>query len=804
MVAWGVVLAAAAGGPARADDPPATETVPRVVKATAATAEPLVIERRRPLFDPAAAERMELVVVLSHPRPTRVAGGEEGEGGAARGAAGGAGDGEGGMLGGVRPTPQPVVNAVSRWFDARQAELLAIGRDKAVEIMGAGVGQPAVRVLRNDPVRGVDHREPLRAEGYTGRARRRSVVDGQRVWAALYSRQSRPASARLGEVTERVTVRFEPTIDRDGVVRLNAAATPEVAPAEPPAGVDEQTWTAAVNQRWRWLKAEADRMLAFRLNLRRVRAPQEAAFAFERGQPHPLRLTVPYWGSGRAFTVVLEGEAEPRVGGAMGEAAARDDAPPTPAAAVFAAAAGLWEVKAEHPTAESIGGFAELTAGGGFTIEFDHPDGTQTHAGVPLGLKVRAGGIVGSLYGGAFPAGGSRFRLELHPSGRAMRGHSLDGEGEPTGRLLFRRLEPTVEKVTVVPAGNGALDFQAMVNRTVIMNADKPYAYVEVQGKNLPRYFGADPESYYSNFAGHDDLRLSDPTITYHKEAAKADGTGVRVWFWLNFTPDRFTRPGRKTLWIGETAVEFDLAYENYELPAAHVEALMFINVAGGDSFDPTLIRTDDELVLAAQFDRPPGDDVVRPTLTVERDGQTVYTFPPGTAVLRRSDTAGDSYVSAPFTLLRAAGGEAHGGGGDDAGAAPATPPATQPHGFRFGDVVVAELDGTKTKIAISSSTRARLIRPKIRFLADPRGERQLGRTYAGATRIDLLPVGQRFWIEADYLTQQREPRKTITLRWQGGSREVELFRVSTHENLYRAGPFLIDPPATQPARSDD
>jgi len=790
------VLVLLAAGVAAADDPPAVDRLPRVVRATAATAEPLVIDRRRPLYDAAVPARMELVVLLSHPRPARPA----------RAAGGGNAGGAGGMLEGVGSAPPaPAADPVSAWFDAREAELTALGRAKARELTGDT--PPPVAVLRNNPVTGTDHAEALEDGGYVRRAGRRDVVDGRRVWAALYARRSRPEAARLGDVTERVDVTFAPEADAAGVVRLNATARPSVTPTEAPAGADAATWEAAVDRRRRWLRAEADRLLEFRLNLRRIRAPQEAAQAFDRDRPYELRLRVPYWGEDRTFTVVLEGEAEARTEGGLEEPAsdaddAADERPQTPADQLAAAIAGPWTMWVEYPPHGKLHGFAYFKRDGHLFVATDFPDGTSVGDRIGANFRVRDGKVHGrvTFRKRVLPLDTGRFVVDVRRDGRAMRGHVLDADGEPAAKIAFEPLKTVVESIEVRPAGNGALDFPTMTRdwQYVVVNGNKPRVELRIKGKDLPRYIGGDAGNLYNSAVGGDRVGLGDPSVTWHYWIANPRGTEMRAWFWLNFSPARFTRPGRKTLWINDTPVEFDLAYDNYAAPPpAKVEHLMFVNTsgeAGGYGRDDTAVTVEDDLVLAAQFDRPPGDDAIRPALRVERDGQPVYTFPPATVLLRRSDTAGDSYVSRGFRLGEAA---------DPPRGDAATQPAARPHAFQSGDVIVAELDGVTTRIVLHTSTKGRQVRPRIRFTTDPDGEQWVGGTYAGQTRIDLLPVGQEFWVEADYITQQRDRRKTLALRWAGGSAEVELFRVDTGRNVYRGGPFLVDPPpvaATQPA----
>lgn len=63
---------------------------------------------------------------------------------------------------------------------------------------------------------------------------------------------------------------------------------------------------------------------------------------------------------------------------------------------------------------------------------------------------------------------------------------------------------------------------------------------------------------------------------------------------------------------------------------------------------------------------------------------------------------------------------------------------------------------------------------------------------------IHRLPIGQAFWIEALYGEVVNTDSLPATIEWPGGHADIALKRVRA--NVFRAGPYYVDPPAPEPA----
>jgi len=451
----------------------------------------------------------------------------------------------------------------------------------------------------------------------------------------------------------------------------------------------------------------------------------------------------------------------------------------------FAALAGPWKVVTDHSEHGAVTGYADIDGDGDLDIALDYPGDRRANT-LSSELYLENGAIIGEVSGDVTPPAFTieyydygKFRLDVQGDGQVLAGHWLNAEDKPTGQIRFERLKPDVRSVKVVPNGNGALDYPEMkaIPWDVASNGNKPYVRLDIRGKDLPRYISTDPNSdnYYSNFGYGGCIELQDPTFTYHTSRANSAGTRLRVFFWLNFYPDRSSRPGRKVVTIAGTPVEFDLNFENYETKAtAALEALDFRAVDAPDTAAGSELAWGAPFTLTARYDHTPGDDIKRARLYIERDGERVYAFSGAASELLRTPEADAAYANRPLILPKRIAAR------DARQAAPAK------YRFRNGDLLTAELDGVVTK--------AKLVR---RGPPSNEDATELRIMVKGANGLEpaktSLPQGRVFYVEAHFEEPPTQEKQSIELTWQGNQRTLTAHRVEGGKGLYRTGPLVIE-----------
>jgi len=539
-------------------------------------------------------------------------------------------------------------NAGDAWLREMDAHFSALVKKQAV------TGEPSPTPFFN--TEDTDHRLELRDRGFTGLARRRNVVDGERLWAALYRRSKSPESAALGTATAGIIVDFNPVIGENGrLLRLNGDAQASVKPASAPEGVDQKVWSSAVARSLIVLADDVD-LLEARLNAREIHAPADAVYAFDAGEPYRMTLQGRYRGESYPIKLHLGGEVRPVAGeedGRSSEEALRDEL------------AGGWSLRLEHPEHGWLDGFADLAARSGTHLGVYYPDGYK-NSSYGCGYEVKADeGIVRAHCGTRDIT--MTMQMELRPDKRRMRGYWYSsgryrGMTEETrlGRVQWRRMEPVVDGAEVEGITEGALDYKEMrwPRGLRTLNGNKPKVRLVLNGRDLPRF---------STSRGLETISLPDPTLGHHVDRGNLDGTEFQVDFWLRAD----VKPGRKILRLNGLVVPFELAFDNYDEAAPALHSLEFVSLSAVASGPVDKLRLDGTYLLEATYDKVSGDAVKQPSLRIERGGEAVHEFSDEQVRLARNPP-GKFFHTATLDLDEVISG---------------------PYTFQAGDVIVAKLD---------------------------------------------------------------------------------------------------------------
>lgn len=125
------------------------------------------------------------------------------------------------------------------------------------------------------------------------------------------------------------------------------------------------------------------------------------------------------------------------------------------------------------------------------------------------------------------------------------------------GKEIWTRAVPNIRGITVIPLGNGALDYPAMQEawKHAYARANRPYIALDLRGENLPLYLYTWREYFQLGF--------DDPSLDFHMfEQDRKQGI-LRLLVWLK----EGVQPGPKTLTLNGVTVPWELRFDNYSAP---------------------------------------------------------------------------------------------------------------------------------------------------------------------------------------------------------------------------------------------
>jgi len=813
----------------RGDDDVRAVPLDRRPVVTGAEVEPLVVERRVRLHDrDEKVERIEAVIVFSEPMPR------------ARG------DNE-------------ATEAVRHWMQTVRGDLGERIATRFERVIGSDVGLVISSRHYGD---GVDHIANMQDAGYERIAQRRTVINARDLFAKAFIKEVRPSGKDLGEAIVRLTFTFDPQPIADDRVRLNGSVEAEVEIIDPILSGRQAIGRLFYAERhWQERTEHEGRLRLWRLNNWSVRIPAEAAASFDSGEPFPAVLTVPVWDEKHALAVMLSGKSIPVIDEALGDPPAEvdlhDEANPGQEGAhvsahrahTIDAILGIWEIAYE----DSVHGQLEGRVG-----VFVHDDGTLRMHGFGLDpmedsnfdrdtppyrfrlsanvdfdgrtLTVRQDSDYFKRIGltSVFEFNGTdqlvgewSYRRERVDSLMVnhRRGKKVYDNPEEkyrpytaTGWERWTRIpQPIVHSITIRPKRPDELDHKK------IRRELDPAVMLEVRGKFPAMFIDNDwprvPEDKRWPGLTHNEWRrtkigLDDPSLYLsalrygHQTPIAGDADDESPFLALEVRMPRDVRPGEKVLRLAETRTTWTLSIDNYDEPDPVLLSLAF------DQPDPSaensnVIDPHEDLTVIARYDVSPGDDSYQARIWIERDGRTVHRLPPEASILRRSGEPGTIYATEP---LRLEGNAVEAGDDEEPSDDPEGDPSNKTSGYTFkpGDVLVAELDGETARMRLVSQDEDQRMKPSLRFMADAEGASILGESqYVNGEALPALPVGQPFWIEAEYGVRQKEPTKALTLAWHESQVDVTMQRVEGGRYLYRAGPFYIPPHTNSESKAD-
>jgi hypothetical protein len=514
--------------------------------------------------------------------------------------------------------------------------------------------------------------------------------------------------------------------------------------------------------------------------------------------PYRQVRTIRLWGADWPITLLLEGTASAVVDAPLGAATTKPTQVRPPATTQPLSAAnwrdqlfGSWTVWMDHPQHGRVHGYAfilnvnPLGADGADFLSMDFPDKLQ-QAWNGTRYSYEDGKILGRT--------GMGFdkpvfvEMALTSDRTALAGTWTHG-GDPLGKIRFERLVPVVTR-SRVSAGEGNDPAKKPSYKELLASRDGQgwmLATLELFGSDLPRnMIQSDPKGVGARSLPYD-IYITDPSVGIRHIKDSVAGNYFNIWIWMNWD----AKPGRKTIVIEGTPIEFDLEFEDMAAEPSELASLQLVNALEPDSH--TVLLEPQMMVHAlARYESNAGGSSRSPKLHVERHGRTIHRFADDAIKLDRDALNDDLY----FGFIEYA----------DLVSTSTTQPAARwtPEN---GDDLVLQLDGQFARLRIATA-QPDGSKPFIMFSADADGLKQFGEfmTLDDGQVLQAMPVGQNFWITARYYKQQTDATKVLRFKYSGGVLEAEMKLLSplTRVSQYRAGPFFIDPssrPATtQPA----